>query len=147
MPNLVSQRIICLNNYINYVPNGDLIVRLPAVKKRKFAMERNHAADVSINVYGSYDSMRSVGSALARFGKALQHPDSIDPGIDYQNPHFFQIPGQEMNLNSFVKPIDTLQEMKARVSSEIGEIIDSLDTMDFEYEMPSSQGILTPLLR
>ncbi|KAL9074939.1 MAG: hypothetical protein Q9157_004188 [Trypethelium eluteriae] len=107
----------------------------------------DHAADVSINVYGSFDLMRPVGSALARFGKALQHPDCVDPGIDYKNPHFFHIPGQETDLNSLVKPTDTSQEMKARISLEIGQIIDSLDAIDFEYEMPTSQGILTPLLR
>ncbi|KAF2228779.1 hypothetical protein EV356DRAFT_46167 [Viridothelium virens] len=106
----------------------------------------DHAADVSINVYGSFDLMRPVGSALARFGKALQHPDCVDPGIDYKNPHFFHIPGQETDLNSLVKPTDTSQEMKARISLEIGQIIDSLDAIDFEYEMPTSQGILTPLL-
>ncbi|KAI9666680.1 MAG: hypothetical protein M1821_004616 [Bathelium mastoideum] len=106
----------------------------------------NHAADVSVNVYGSYDLMRPVGSALARFDQTLQHPDGIDPGTDYKNPHFFQITGREMNLNNLVKPIGTSQEIKARVSSEIGQIIDSLDVTDLEYEMPTSQGILTPLL-
>lgn len=54
---------------------------------------------VNINVYGSNEAWREVGSHLSDGKIYLQRPDQRRPGPVYSNPHFMEFPG--IDISSF----------------------------------------------
>jgi hypothetical protein len=103
--------------------------------------------EASINLYGIQILAKKVGAILTRERHFLQHPDVVDPGIDYDNPHYFKTSGIKVDLNQFVKPSRHGGMSKEAISLEVGKIIDSLDIVDIDLDIPVTDTILTPLLR
>jgi hypothetical protein len=103
--------------------------------------------EVSINLYGIRDLAKKVGAALTRERQFLQHPDVVDPGIDYDNPHYFKMPGLAVDLSQSVKPRHHERMSKEAISSAVDKIIDSLDVVDYDLDIPATGVLLTPLLR
>jgi hypothetical protein len=101
----------------------------------------------SINIYGIQNLAKKVGATLTRERQFLQHPDVVDPGVEYNNPHYFKTPGLTVDLNQLVKPRHAGQMSKEAISSEVGKIMDSLDVVDFDWDIPATDILLTPLLR
>lgn len=51
---------------------------------------------VSINIYGPRDTAAEVGRRLSKAKTYLQHPRHLDSHIEYDNPHYFALPGRPM---------------------------------------------------
>jgi hypothetical protein len=103
--------------------------------------------EISINLYGTPQHFKPIGSKLTQAKHSLQHPDVVDPGINYDNPHYFKAPGETVDLNPFVKPLRHLRLSREAISSEVEKIMDVLDVVDLESDIPAADILLTPLLR
>ena len=108
---------------------------------------KRNTTGVSINIYGIHNLANKVGSTLTREQQFLQHPDVVDPGINYDNPQYFKMPGLTLDLNQSVKPRHPGQKSKEAISSEVNKVMDSLDVVDSDLDTPDISGILTSLLR
>lgn len=106
------------------------------------------AVVVSINIYGISQYSKKVGSKLGRGKHFLQHPDVIDDGISYDNPHYFKAPGMTVDLNSFIESRHRVKFSKEAISSEVERILDSLvDVVNSENDVQNTDVIRTSLLR
>jgi len=76
----------------------------------------------------------------------LQHPDVVDWDIEYDNPHYFRVPGVEVDLDQLIGPRKSAKDTKKAIYLEIGNIIDSMNIVDCDFEIAASSFILTPLL-
>ncbi|KAL1966062.1 hypothetical protein VTN77DRAFT_4810 [Rasamsonia byssochlamydoides] len=102
--------------------------------------------NVSVNLYGSRGHFNLVGSRLKRMKCVLQDPAVVDPGIQYENPHYYKTPGVAINLIQFIKPRCPVKLSKEAVSREVEKILDELDVVNSGAHLPSTQMLLTPLL-
>ncbi|KAF8417487.1 SNF2 family N-terminal domain-containing protein [Tirmania nivea] len=50
---------------------------------------------IMVNIYGLRSVMEDVGKAMAKIKAYLQQPSRVDPGIQYENPHYFKTPGYD----------------------------------------------------
>ncbi|KAF8441249.1 SNF2 family N-terminal domain-containing protein [Terfezia claveryi] len=50
---------------------------------------------ITVNIYGLRSVMEDVGKAMAKIKAYLQQPYHVDPGVQYENPHYFKMPGHE----------------------------------------------------
>lgn len=103
--------------------------------------------EVSINLYGAQNLAKKVGILLTHQRQFLQHPDVVDPGIDYDNPHYFKAPDLTVDLNQCVKPCHNGRISKEAISSEVDKIMDSLTAVNSDISIPATDVLLTPLLR
>jgi hypothetical protein len=103
--------------------------------------------EISINLYGTQNIAKKVGVALAREKQFLQHPDVVDPGVNYDNPHYFKTPGLLIDLNQCVQPYNHGRISKESIPSEVEKILDSLSVVDSDVCIPTSNILLTSLLR
>ena len=113
------------------------------------AQSQNSAetCDVSINIYGDPKLAGQVGDILADVGKYLQHPFLLDFGMDYSNPHYFIAPGSSIDLNSLVKHRLNGSNSERNLSMEVSKLLDSLNFIGTDHELPRNEGIKTLLLR
>jgi hypothetical protein len=108
---------------------------------------RRDLLDISINLYGEPHLARSVGRSLTQRRKFLQHPNSVDAEIGYQNPHYLMVSGSNPDLSKNIGPLYH-QEMSAdEVSQGIGKIMESLDIVDADVDLPKKDNIRTSLLK
>lgn len=105
---------------------------------------KRNIIEVSINLYGSQILANKVGVLLTQERRFLQHPDVVDPGLDYNNPHYFKTPGLTVDLNQCVK---SSRDRQISISSEVAKIMDSLSSVDSDIHIPPTRALLTPLLR
>jgi hypothetical protein len=103
--------------------------------------------EISVNLYGTALHSKLVGSKLKQAKYFLQHPDVVDSGINYDNPHYFKSPGVTMDLNPFVKPRHPIRLPKEAISSEVEKIMDTLYVVDSGGDIPAVDMLLTPLFR
>ena len=108
---------------------------------------RNPILEASINLYGEPSLAKKVGRLLTERRQFLQHPDSVDVGISYENPHYFMAPGITTDLSESIGRLCSAQKSADMVSLEIGKILESLDVVDTDIGLPTSNDLLTPLLR
>lgn len=111
------------------------------------AKGRNPILEVSINLYGEPSLAKKIARLLTERRKFLQHPDSVDAGISYENPHYFMAPGITKDLNESIGPLCNTQKSADMMSLEIGKILESLDVVDTDIGLPATNVLLTPLLR
>jgi hypothetical protein len=109
-------------------------------------IERN-TIKASINLYGAQILAKKVGTSLTQERQFLQHPDMIDDGVCYDNPHYFKTPGQTANLEQCTKSCHDGRTSKAVIFSEVGKIMDSLSAVDSDICIPATDVLLTSLLR
>lgn len=106
----------------------------------------NEISDCTVNLYGPQDSAKQVGTVLTQMEQYLQHPLLLEYGINYSNPQYFLVPGSKIDLNHFVKNRKSGQISKAFISSEVVKLLDSLDIVGINYELPPLEALQTPLL-
>ena len=125
------------------------IIILPVDKGTSQAEPQSYAEtrDSSINIYGAPKLAGQVGDTLADAGQYLQHPFLLDVGMDYRNPHYFVNPVSMTNLNSLVKHRLCGSTSEINISREVSKLLDSLDSVGTELELPRKEGIKTSLLR
>ena len=109
--------------------------------------ELNEVCNISINIYGTHDSARQVGGLLTQAGLYLQHPFLLDYGLEYSNPHYFVVPGSTIDFNRFVRNRQPGSRFQQVLSMEVTKLLDSLDSVETDYELPPMAAIQTPLLR
>lgn len=102
---------------------------------------------VSINIYGARALGKEIGTLLTQERQFLQHPDVIDHGVRYDNPHYFKIPGQTANLEQCIKPCDDGRTSKQAMLSEVGRIMDSLGAVDSDTCISATNFLRNSLLR
>ena len=107
---------------------------------------RGNIVDISINIYGPSGIAQDTGALLTQEGQFLQHPDAIDPGYKYMNPQYFET-SETMELNHLIRSRQLGKVLKETVLPEVGKIMDSLDLVDSDWDIPVTSAILTPLLR
>lgn len=107
---------------------------------------KRNMIEVSINLYGNPNLAKKLGHSLAQERQFLQHPEVVDPGISYDNPHYFKTPGLTVDLNQFVVPLRRGGVSKEVLSAEVGKVIDSLDVVDIDMDIPPTDVLLTPLM-
>ena len=108
---------------------------------------KGRVIEASINLYGPPRHSKLVGSKLKQVKLFLQHPDIVDPGIHYDNPHYFKALGETIDLNPFVKPRQPVRLSKKALCLEMEKIMDALDIVDSECDVSATDILLTPLLR
>jgi hypothetical protein len=102
--------------------------------------------DVSINIYGPMRHYREVGSRLSRLKYNLQHPDAIDSGVRYDNPHYFKRSSTHLEMQQFIGPVYNVERTLQSVYSEVKRLLDTLDAVDSAGDIPATEKLLTPLL-
>jgi hypothetical protein len=107
---------------------------------------KRNMIEVSINLYGNPNLAKKLGHSLSQERQFLQHPEVVDPGINYDNPHYFKTPGLTIDLNQCVVPFQRGGMSKEVISAEIGKVIDSLDVVDVDMDIPPTDVLLTPLM-
>jgi hypothetical protein len=55
--------------------------------------ERDAILHVQINVFGEISTSKIIGDVLSANRIYLQRPTSLEPGKEYQNPHYVNFPG------------------------------------------------------
>ena len=118
----------------------------PMPQNKATTKSRRNIIDIAINVYGPIDLAGKLGALLNQKGQFLQHPDAIDPKIKYDNPQHFKTPGMD-GLNHLVWPRPLEKSSQAMILSEVGKILDSLDIVHSDWDVPTNDALLTPLLR
>ena len=103
--------------------------------------------EVSINLYGIPSLAKTMGDALSKERKFLQHPDAVDSGISYVNPQYFCPPGESGNLDHMVGTGRGNPSSMQSIYSEVDKIMDSLDKVDDVPCIPQCGHVLTPLMR
>ncbi|KAG5790892.1 hypothetical protein H9Q69_010058 [Fusarium xylarioides] len=89
------------------------------------------AIDISVNIYGSRNSIDEVDDALSEIGTYrtyLQHPVFLGPGIPYINPQFFYPTTQKTDLRHLVGSSAQNSDEKFKISQEVEEVMGSLDS-------------------
>jgi hypothetical protein len=102
--------------------------------------------EVSINLYGRVELKKKVGLLLAHERQFLQHPDVVDPEVNYDNPHYFKTPGP-LDLNRRVRPRYEDRISNEAVTSEVCKVLDSLSIVESNFPIPAIDVLRTPLLR
>jgi len=108
---------------------------------------KRNMIEISINLYGTQILATKVGVSLTQERRFLQHPDVVDPGVGYDNPHYFKTPGLTVDLNKCAKSCHDESISKEAISSEVGKIMDSLSAVDSDICIPTTDVLLTSLLR
>ncbi|PYH65798.1 DEAD/DEAH box helicase [Aspergillus vadensis CBS 113365] len=102
--------------------------------------------NVSINIYGPMRHYREVGSRLSKLKYNLQHPDAIDSGVRYDNPQYFKRSFTHLDMHQFIRPVYHVKRSLQSVSSEVERLLDTLDAVVPESDIPATEKLLTPLL-
>jgi hypothetical protein len=98
----------------------------------KFQSEREQKKTyvaININIYGDKSIQKQVGTSLSSAQMYLQHPDFLEDGCQYDNPHFVSIPNVQPNL-----PSSLPDRKKARTASKLSPEPES-DRNDFQNEI------------
>jgi hypothetical protein len=69
----------------------------------------------------------------------------VDAEIGYQNPHYFMA-GSSPDLSDYIGPLDPQEISAETVSREIGKLMEFLDVVDVDIDLPETNVIQTPLL-
>ncbi|KAL9609137.1 MAG: hypothetical protein Q9167_006081, partial [Letrouitia subvulpina] len=145
----VEEAEICLGTHFEPI-RFQAVIR-PKVESRPIAPAMKTAqkgiVEISINLYGTSTMAKAISDALSRERKFLQHPDVVDPGVDYVNPQYFMPPGESGVLNNMVGARDWKSSSVHTISLEVDRIMDSLSEVDSNIDMLLNSDILTPLLR
>lgn len=127
-----------------------------AQRERKPGKKKLYIA-VSINIYGDSSIQNQVGTSLSSAQLYLQHPDFLETGCEYDNPHFVSIPGVRPSLAS-----SSPDKKKSRATSkfspepesdqnnfqnEIAVVFNSLTRAKCLKRLEADMRIKTPLLR
>ena len=97
-------------------------------------------------IYAPHEEVELIGIALSRDEIFLQHPTSIDDGVQYENPHFLIRPGRAIEV-----PIRSEQDIMARQSvlsrREVEKLFKSAEGPHVFSEIQASQIVKTTLTR
>jgi hypothetical protein len=80
-------------------------------------------------------------------GHVLQHPDAIEPGMDYDNPHYLKIPGRIDDLKQLIGLFSKEPSAKDRIWLELSRTMDSLDVVNSDMDIGPNKSLLSPLLK
>jgi hypothetical protein len=108
---------------------------------------KKNIIEISINLYDIPNLAKKVRTTLTRKRQFLQYSNIIDPRIDYDNPHYFKMFNLTVDFNQSVKSRHYKRISKEAISSEIDKIINFLDIVDFNLDIPATDILLTSLLR
>jgi hypothetical protein len=103
---------------------------------------------ISVNIVGPGDIADGIGKALANLATPafLQHPYSLDDGLEYWNPQYLALPGTNGFMTSFVGL--TAADTKAKIlSDEVERVFSSLDTTWTIHPIPQVPSCLTTALK
>lgn len=129
-------------------PFKSLIIIFPSISPRQHwrnQTRRKHAW-VSINTYSAVRYFKRLSSKLNKIKHFLQHPDIMDSGINYDNPHYFKPRSNLVNLNELIKPLCHIQISKDTISSEVERVMNMLHNANSEYRYtPATDALRTPL--
>ncbi|KAL8950880.1 MAG: hypothetical protein Q9222_003114 [Ikaeria aurantiellina] len=103
--------------------------------------------ETSVNIYGIPGHAIGISNALHERGQFLQHPCAVDAGVDYQNPQYLTLPGKSVILNDMIQVPREERLVLDAINSEVNQIMDSLDQVDFDGDAAQSSHIMTPLQR
>lgn len=102
--------------------------------------------EVTINIYGPKHSSQQVGALLTEERRYLQHPHLLEFFVEYINPHFLVMPGTQDGLGQYVKTRYYGASSKAKITSEVNRLLESLDLVADAAEPPVIHQLQTPLL-
>ena len=108
---------------------------------------RNEICNISLNIYGREALAVQVGAILTEEGRFLQHPLLLNYGMEYSNPHYLVASGLVVDFNKFVKCRQYGSNFQQSISTEVTKLLDSLDFIEGDVELPPITAIQTPLLR
>ena len=114
--------------------------------QKRVSRSKKTIIEIAVNIYGLPNLAEVVGTSLTRQGHFLQHPDVIDPGIKYENPQFLKQSASD-RLEYLVHPRSLGRLSKENAISQVDKILDSLNFVDSDWEIPTSPALLTTLLR
>ncbi|KAK2745993.1 hypothetical protein FQN55_005815 [Onygenales sp. PD_40] len=115
-------------------------------QKQTDAKRRSNIIEISVNIYGRMKHIWEVGLRLRGMKRHLQHPDRIDPGLEYDNPHFLRLPGETIDLKQFIQPRDNANFTKQTMASDVDRVLDGLDFVVEGVDLPSTESLRTSLL-
>lgn len=101
---------------------------------------------VSINIYGLREIANDVGRRLSKAGIYLQHPYYLDKNFEYDNPHYFKLPGRQAKEFTVCDSSPTRGAMRQPQVVNIVKIFESLDQGHGLQNQNVDSRIKTPLL-
>ena len=102
---------------------------------------------VSINVYGPSSISNDVGKSLSNAGVYLQHPSSLDEHIEYNNPHYFQLPNRHTKWRTNAYSHQEPKASRRPKEVNIAEVFQSIGSGHDLQSINVTAQIKTPLLR
>ncbi|KAF5004201.1 hypothetical protein FDECE_9283 [Fusarium decemcellulare] len=137
-------RLAALNN-VPSIQFEALVAVNEFSKRRRHGAKRKKSFPISINILGPQDTSSEVATRLSKVSGFLHHPKSLEMGIQYSNPQYFRLPGDDLDMNDFVGLGCSLSRArKAKVSEEISEILESLTAVEADH-LSLPEGLLSQL--
>lgn len=116
----------------------EAVVSSTVFSKRKRGSRQREVTNtflLSVNVYGSRSRSSLISAKLSAVSAHLQHPYSLGPNIEYDNPHFFKPPGACVDMKQFVGDQESLSSRKSKLATELVHFLESLDSEKVEDEL------------
>lgn len=101
---------------------------------------------ISIDIYGSEKITQDVGKRLSRAHTYLQHPINLDNGVQYNNPHYYAVPGGQTMESLYLSPNSEREDQQTPVV-DIAKVFDEVDQTRILLSHNADCRIRTPLLK
>ncbi|KAI1775100.1 SNF2 family N-terminal domain-containing protein [Hypoxylon cercidicola] len=115
-------------------------------KRQKRGQSKSQTFSLSVNLLGMKSTAKAVGCQLSELSAYLQHPRSLQPGIEYLNPQFLTFADENVNMNELIGIGNKCHwNSTNKISEEIGNIFESLGNVTVEENSVSLEGLISAL--
>ncbi|KAJ4116176.1 hypothetical protein NW768_011149 [Fusarium equiseti] len=98
---------------------------------RQLSQATKKSFEISVNVYGPELDARDIGQQLSKVGAFLQHPFYLEDGVEYLNPHVFDLEDGPRYMTHLVG----MDDFKFRAKTFSDAVEDTLTSLD--HGMPA----------
>lgn len=117
-------------------------------KRQKRSNPGLQVFSLSINILGVKSAADAVSRQLSKLSAYLQHPESLQIGIEYHNPQFLTFGDENINMNELIGMGNNYHwNSKNKISEEIGNIFESLGNVTVGKSSLPFEGLTSILKR
>lgn len=120
----------------------EAVVPTGTILKRK--AKSSSPFQISVNIFGPRKAADEVSAALSKVHAFLQHPQTLNDGVEYSNPDMLIFPGQKTSMNHLIGTSRLLLE-ESKLSRDVRGILDSLSEVAESDELGHLGGLFTTL--
>jgi len=121
--------------------NGDL-----SKSSEQWKTTKEVGISVSIEIYGPRKIAAEIGRRLSKANTYLQHPRHLDRYIEYDNPHYFALPGRPANGVPIFSGVSRQEEVEQFQTVDIAQVLEDPEHDQGLLHQNADRHIRTPLL-